>query len=106
MWEVWALVGIGLAGWFWYDSMKAREAAVRLGRQVCARDGLQFLDDTVHCARTRPARTDSGSLALRREYRFEFSDDGVRRRSGTIVMLAARVESLEMEPFLAPGPVD
>jgi hypothetical protein len=33
-------------------------------------------------------------------YTFEFSDDGHRRRSGSIVIAGARVESLELEPFL------
>jgi hypothetical protein len=33
-------------------------------------------------------------------YRFEFSDDGVRRRTGHLVLLGAELESLELEPFL------
>jgi hypothetical protein len=33
-------------------------------------------------------------------YRFEFSDDGVRRRAGHLVLLGTELESLELEPFL------
>jgi len=48
----------------------------------------------------RPVRDGHGHLVLRRVYRFEFSDDGSRRRAGSIVMLSGEVESLTMEPFL------
>lgn len=102
MWgETLALSGIAAAGWFWYDSMRARERAVRAGRGACEREGLQFLDDTVLCTRTRPTRDAEGRVTLRRVYTFEFSDDGQRRRAGSIVVVGDRLESLEMEPFLA-----
>lgn len=96
-----ALAGIAAAGWFWYDSMRARERAVRAGRAACDREGLQFLDETVLCTRTRPTRDADGRVTLRRVYAFEFSDDGQRRRGGSIVIVGERLESLELEPFLA-----
>jgi hypothetical protein len=98
--EALALAAIAAAGWFWHDSMRARERALRAGRGACEREGLQFLDETVLCTRTRPTRDDQGRVTLRRVYTFEFSDDGHRRRSGSIVIAGARVESLELEPFL------
>jgi hypothetical protein len=93
--------GAAGAGWFGYDSMRSRERAVALGRQACEREGLQFLDETVLCTRTRPARDADGRARLRRVYRFEFSDDGVNRRAGHLVLLGTRLEALELEPFLA-----
>ena len=100
-WESLAvLAAIALLAWLWYDSMRARERAVVAGQQACARERLQFLDETVECTSVRPARNAAGHLVLRRVYRFEFSDDGSRRRSGQIVMLSGEVESLTMEPFL------
>lgn len=102
MWgEALALAGIAAAGWFWYDSMRARERAVSAGRAACDREGLQFLDETVLCTRTRPTRDPEGRVTLRRVYVFEFSDDGQRRRGGSIVIVGGRLESLELEPFLA-----
>ena len=86
--------------WLWYDSMRARERAVGAGKQVCARDALQFLDDTVQIVKLWPARNSDGRLVLRRTYRFEFSDDGAQRRGGTVVMLGGQIESLDLEPFL------
>jgi uncharacterized protein DUF3301 len=99
-WETLALAAIVLLAWLWYDSMRARERALAAGKEACSRERLQFLDETVECISLWPARNPAGRLVLRRVYRFEFSDDGSRRRSGSIVMLSGEVESLTMEPFL------
>jgi hypothetical protein len=99
-WQIAVLAGIAAAGWFWYDSLRARERAVLAGRGACEREGLQFLDDTVLCTRTRPTRDAEGRVTLRRVYSFEFSDDGRRRRGGSIVLIGDRLESLELEPYL------
>ena len=98
--ETLVLAAGAAGGWFWFDSLRARERAVALGREACERDRLQFLDETVLCTRTRPARDADGRVRLRRMYRFEFSDDGVNRRTGHLVLLGAELESLELEPFL------
>jgi len=100
MWEITALLAIAALGWLWFDSMRAREAALAAGRRACARDGLQLLDETVECVSFRPVRDAAGRAALRRVYRFEFSDNGDNRRGGSIVVLGGEVESLTMEPFL------
>ena len=86
--------------WLWFDSMRARERALALGKRACARDGLMFLDETVECVALGLARDGYGRLALRRTYGFEFSDTGNNRRSGSIVMLGGEVESLHTEPYL------
>jgi Protein of unknown function (DUF3301) len=99
-WNVVALVALSALAWLWYDSMRARERAVAAGQEACARERLQFLDETVECVSLWPARNDDGRLVLRRVYRFEFSDDGQHRRGGSIVMRGSEVESLTMEPFL------
>ena len=101
MWEWIALAALAVLAWWWYDSMRARERALAAAGAACARDGLQFLDETVECVKTRPARSEDGQFTLRRTYRFEFSDTGDNRRSGSIVILGATVESLYLEPFLA-----
>jgi hypothetical protein len=101
MWEPAVfLIVVGLAVWFWTESLKARERAVDEGTEACRRNRLQFLDETVECISLRPARNEHGQLALRRIYRFEFSDDGVNRRAGRIVMLGSERESVYLEPYL------
>src|SRR3989304_276996 len=59
-WEIAALIAMGLAAWLWFDSMRARERAVRAGQAACARDSLQFLDETVECVHVRPGGTAGG----------------------------------------------
>lgn len=98
--EAFLLVLLAVIGWYWYDSMRAREQALGISRAACARDGLQLLDDTVACIKLRFVRNEDGRLQLKRTYRFEFSDTGLNRRDGSIVLHGTEVESLYMEPFL------
>ncbi len=102
MWEAYALLLLGAACWFWYDSMRARERAAETGRSACARAGLQFLDDTVALETIWPGRDSLGRLRWRRRYAFEFSDPlvdaGDNRRDGVVIMLSDKVELLEMAP--------
>ncbi|HZW75092.1 MAG TPA: DUF3301 domain-containing protein, partial [Caldimonas sp.] len=69
-WSVVALLALAALAWLWYDSMRARERAVAAGQNACARERLQFLDETVECMSIRPARNAAGRLQLRRVYRF------------------------------------
>jgi hypothetical protein len=92
------LLMLGSAGWFWLDSMKAREAALDASRATCLRDGLQLLDDTVALAKLRPTRTATGRVALRRVYVFEFTDTGDNRRQGSVVLTGNRADGVELEP--------
>ncbi len=80
-----------LLAWFWFDSSGAREAGVRSAREACESEALQLLDDTVSFASLKLQRNDDGQLALRRVYKFEFSDTGNNRRRGSVVLLGKRV---------------
>ncbi|MDH4325620.1 MAG: DUF3301 domain-containing protein [Betaproteobacteria bacterium] len=99
MWELLALTLVLAGAYLWVDSLRAREHAVAAGRAACVRYGVQLLDETVAFARLRLARDDEGRLRLRRTYTFEFSDTGDNRRHGAIVMLGARLEDLQLEPY-------
>lgn len=87
-----------LAG-FWLDSLRALETARNAGKRACNGAGVQFLDDTVTVTALALRRNAAGHMAIRRSYRFEFSDTGDNRLEGTLVLLGAWVESVEMEPF-------
>lgn len=99
MWELAAIALVAAAIWLWTDSLRARESAVAAGREACARYGVQLLDETVSFARLRVARDENGRLRLRRTYVFEFSETGNNRRHGAVVLLGARVEDMQMEPY-------
>jgi len=108
--DVMALVGIVLlaaVAWFWVDSLRAREAAIRAAKQACATEDLLLLDDTVAIRHLRLGRNDEGQLQLRRVYFFEYSDTGENRNDGSIAMLGSRVlmtklstQSIIHPPFL------
>jgi hypothetical protein len=70
-----------------------------LAKAACREQELQFLDDTVRGLRTRLVRHGEGHVALRRIFVFEFSEDGVNRRDGSVTMLGAEVESMQLEPY-------
>jgi hypothetical protein len=99
MWESLAIAVALLGAALFYDGLRVREAAIRIAREACQQRGLQFLDDSVQGARTRFARDADGHTRLRRTYVFDFSDDGIGRRSGSVVMLGGALESVQLEPY-------
>jgi hypothetical protein len=102
--EIASLLALGALGWFWLDSLRARDAAVVAARQACASEGLQFLDETVAIGGLKPARNDDGQLLLRRVYNFEYSDTGDNRRQGSVILLGQRVMLLNigLRPLTEP----
>src|SRR5579862_6049506 len=99
MWEAGALVLIVAAALFWADSLRARERALAAGRAACERYGVQLLDETVAASALRLARDRDGRLRIRRVFAFEFSDTGNNRRHGSVVILGAQVQDLQLEPY-------
>lgn len=80
-----ALVLAGLV-WFWFDSLKAREAGIEAARRACLREGVQFLDETVVGRGGRFARNEQGHAVLRRAFEFEYSPSGDDRYPGAVVL--------------------
>jgi len=88
---------LALAAWLYYNGIRVREQALRVGRDYCRNVGLQLLDETVSRQRIALARDDSGQMRIRRIYGFEFTSDGERRYRGEITMLGARVKGVWVE---------
>jgi hypothetical protein len=82
------------AVWFWHASMAARERANAAAAEACERLRLTLLDGTVALARLWPRRAADGRLRLERSYGFDYTDDGMRRLKGFVVILGGRVESV------------
>jgi len=97
--ELIALTIFALTVFFWLDSLRARERALKAGRAACERYDLQFLDDTVSFTRIRLGRDQDGRLRLARTYTFEFSDTGNNRRHGAILMLGGELQDVQLEPY-------
>ena len=100
--ELTCLVVLGALAWLWFDSLKAREAAISEARAACKSEGLLLLDATVSIASLRLGRDDEGRLRLQRAYDFEYSDTGNNRLKGSIVLLGHRVIVLNVG--LRPAP--
>ena len=80
---------------FWLDSARARELATAISDAACGKRGLQFLDQTVALTRISPCWTGRG-IRMRRTYRFDFSEEGVGRRTGHVTMLGIHLEEFSL----------
>jgi hypothetical protein len=100
------IVGLCLAAWLWFDSLKARETAVSAAREACRAEGLLLLDDTVAISAMKLARDDDGRIRLQRAYAFEYSDTGNNRLPGSVVLLGRRVVLFNVGLRDRPGPAE
>lgn len=91
------LIALAAIGWFWSDSLRARESMTAACTRICRDMHLQFLDETVALARLRLARAPSGNLTWRRLYVFEFSESGADRWKGRAQLIGRRVESVQLD---------
>lgn len=98
--EILGIFALVLLGWYWADSVKARDAGKAAGRAACLRRDYQFLDDTVVLHRLRPTRDEYGRLILERVYAFEYSDNGNNRRSGNVTLHGDDVVNVYVGPVL------
>jgi len=94
--EITGILALAALGWLWFDSLKAREAAVDAARAACASEGLLLLDATVAISSVKLARGEDGRLRLQRVYDFEYSDTGDNRLRGSVVMHGHRVAVLNV----------
>lgn len=90
-----ALVLLALLVWFWLDSARAREIATEICKAGCRQRGLQFLDQTVALRRVTPRWTPTG-VRIRRMFRFDFSEEGVGRRTGHITLIGISLEEFTL----------
>ena len=100
--EILGIQLLAAIAWLWLDSLKVREAAVRAAKEVCAAEGLLFLDDTVAIAGLKLARDDTGQVRIQRSYDFEYSDTGNNRRKGGLVMLGHQLVVFNIGPRVVP----
>lgn len=77
--------------WLWRDSLQSREKAINTAQLACQQINAQLLDQTVVLKRLRLCRTKRGSMALCREYNFDFSMDGQNRRQGSVAMQSLQI---------------
>ena len=81
--------------WFWLDSARARELATAICDQACKLREVQFLDQTVALRRISISWTNNG-MRLRRTFRFDFSEEGITRHTGHIVMIGIQMQEFSL----------
>jgi hypothetical protein len=89
------ILGIILIIWFWLDSARSRELAIAICAQACTQRDVQFLDQTVVLRRLGLNWTNHG-IRVRRTYRFDFSEEGLARHSGHIVMVGIQLQEFSL----------
>jgi hypothetical protein len=88
------LVLLGLIVWFWQNTLKARELALRAARDTCLSQQLQLLDGSVTFQRIALRRSHRGRMTLQRTFQFAYSEDGHDRRAGFVITLGNHVEQV------------
>ena len=78
----------------WQLALDARETANRIAKDTCSRAVVQFLDGTVAFAGFRFDRDLKGRRRLLRTYTFDYTNDGVARAQGFIVLAGNRLEAV------------
>ena len=82
---------------YWRGALGVRERVLATARKAVDQVGAQLLDQTVSMAWMKLCRTQSGGVAIRRCYRFEFSLAGDDRRMGRVVIDGRRVRHCELQ---------
>lgn len=84
----------GAAAFAWWSAARAAaERAEQVGREACRAAGVQLLDQTVHATGLRLRRREDGRLGVERSFRFEYSEDGIERHAGRLVLRGDRLLS-------------
>ena len=92
--EILALFLFGALCLHFLGSIRVRELAVQAVGRAGQRDDFQLLDQAVHIRRISLSRDDTGRWRIWRQYRFDYSYDGVERRQGFVIMLGKHLESV------------
>lgn len=92
--EILTLFGFGGLVLYFLGATRVRELAVN-AVQRASRDGdFQLLDQSVHIRRVSLSRDATGRWRVWRQYRFDYSLDGVERRQGFVTMLGKQLQSI------------
>lgn len=94
-----AIVG----GWFWLNSLSAREQAISHGRALAEKCKLQLLDETVACTKLRLKRNSRGRLVFHRTYEFDVSANGADRLSCHLSLLGSQLLDWHIPPYQQPN---
>ena len=79
---------------YFLGAIRVRELAVQAVARSGRRDDFQLLDQSVHIERLSLSRDRSGRWRIWRQYRFDYTYDGVERRQGRVIMLGKQIQAV------------
>ncbi len=92
--DVIALFALGMLCLHVLGAVRVRELAVQAVMRTSKRDDFQLLDQSVHIQRISMSRDETRRWRIWRQYRFDYSFDGVERRQGFVIMLGKQLQSV------------
>ena len=92
--ELMVVFVFGALSLYFLASIRVRELALQAVGRAARQDDYQLLDQSVHIRRVSLSRDDGGRWRIWRQYRFDYSYDGVNRRQGHVIMLGRRLEAI------------
>lgn len=99
LFELLLICGVVAFGLHWLAAMRCKELAVMAARRQCNKSDVQLLDQTVHQVRISLSRDEEGRWKVWRQYKFEYSEDGITRHSGSLILLGQRLKHVALETF-------
>ena len=97
MTELLCIAGLLAVVWYWQDTRRATEIAIRHCRSACRKVNVQLLDETVFRSVTRLKRNTMGQVSLLRTFEFEFAAGDDRRYQGQVTLLGVQRQQLHMD---------
>jgi hypothetical protein len=79
---------------YFLSAIRVRELAVQAVARAGEQDDYQLLDQAVHIRRLSLSRDAQGRWRIWRQYRFDYSYDGVERRQGHVIMLGKQLQAV------------
>lgn len=101
--ELTIVLALGLAGIYAFAAIRVRELAHQAVLRESRHGEFQLLDQSVHLNRMSLSRDDNGRWRVWRQYRFDYTYDGVQRGQGFVIMLGKRLQTVvmpEREPVI------
>jgi len=84
----------GAVGLYLFSATRVRELAVDAVRRAAQQGDFQLLDESVSLQRVSMSRDQNGVWRFWRQYRFDYSYDGIQREQGAVIMLGKRLQAL------------
>lgn len=82
----------------WHRNLACRELANRIASETCREAAVQLLDGTVAFSRFGTGRDAAGRWSIRRNYVFDYTENGVNRRQGFVVLRGLSLEAVGLAP--------